>query len=408
MKSSTNTSRLNLVIILIKKTLRICQGIAEVLLFPLLLTVALICRYKKKAINVGLGPEPIINNVYLKQALVLFGFSAETFVSHTYFITDQFDINTSLFKYPHKIISILYLYFLVISRYKIVYLYFNGGPLGSTRILHHFEPLFFRIAKTKTVVMPYGSDIQDFRGTNNLNFLSASLKDYPAFSKNRTDKIKSNIDKWTTHANHIISGCDWVEYMYHWDTLTLAYFAIDTNKLTPNRKLQNKRDINRPFKILHCPNHTHIKGSHFFQNAISALQAEGYNIELIFVQNLPNEKIKQLMRDVDVVADQLIIGWYAMTALEAMCYEKPVLCYIKPSLQALYEESGLLDIDELPVVQCNYNNVKQQIKFLIDNPKERLRIGINGRQFAIKHHSLSTIGEKFCHINRQLDVHPSR
>ena len=30
------------------------------------------------------------------------------------------------------------------------------------------------------------------------------------------------------------------------------------------------------------------------------------------------------MRDVDVVADQLIIGWYAMTALEAMCYEKPV------------------------------------------------------------------------------------
>ena len=84
MKSSTNTSRLNLVIILIKK-LKNMSGNRRGVIISLLLTVALICRYKKKAINVGLGPEPIINNVYLKQALVLFGFSAETFVSYLFY-----------------------------------------------------------------------------------------------------------------------------------------------------------------------------------------------------------------------------------------------------------------------------------------------------------------------------------
>ena len=75
-----------------------------------------------------------------------------------------------------------------------------------------------------------------------------------------------------------------------------------------------------------------LKGRSTFEKAIKELQLEGYNVELIFIQNVSNSKIMELMHEVDAVLDQLIIGWYAMTALEAMCLEKPVLCYIKPSL----------------------------------------------------------------------------
>ena len=66
-----------------------------------------------------------------------------------------------------------------------------------------------------------------------------------------------------------------------------------------------------------------------------------------------------MMQEVDIVADQLIIGWYAMTAIEAMCQGIPVPGYIKPSLQELYEEAGLLEIDELPLVNCDFKMLKK-------------------------------------------------
>ncbi len=70
----------------------------------------------------------------------------------------------------------------------------------------------------------------------------------------------------------------------------------------------------------------------------------------ILAERVPNEKIRALMATVDIIADQLIIGWYAMFALEGMAMEKPVLCYLRDDLEKLYEATGLIQIDELPIV----------------------------------------------------------
>ena len=63
----------------------------EILILPLLLIVSFLARFYKKPIDVGLGPEPLINNFYHKRALELFGYTAETFVKKTYFIIKDFD-----------------------------------------------------------------------------------------------------------------------------------------------------------------------------------------------------------------------------------------------------------------------------------------------------------------------------
>ena len=72
------------------------------------------------------------------------------------------------------------------------------------------------------------------------------------------------MDRWVKRADHIISGCDWVEYMYHWDTLMLAHFVIDTELWTPNKQNKKITSLDNPFKILHCPNHVNIKGTKHF------------------------------------------------------------------------------------------------------------------------------------------------
>ena len=59
---------------------------------PVLGAIALLGRGRSKPIDVGLGPEPLINNIYHKRALTGRGYRAETFVSSVSFITGAFDV----------------------------------------------------------------------------------------------------------------------------------------------------------------------------------------------------------------------------------------------------------------------------------------------------------------------------
>ena len=60
--------------------------------------------------------------------------------------------------------------------------------------------------------MPYGGDVQELSRCTNLHYKHAMSKDYPEFRFRRNIIVKK-IDIWTKYGSHIISGCDWVNYM---------------------------------------------------------------------------------------------------------------------------------------------------------------------------------------------------
>jgi glycosyltransferase involved in cell wall biosynthesis len=384
----------------------------DILVVPVLITIALLGRYRNKPINVGLGPHPLINNVYHKKALEKFGYKVKTFVFYSYFISDDFDIDASkLLNGIKYAFAPYYLFSWAIFSCQSIYIYFNGGPLGNSSILKSLEPWLLNLSNTKVVVMPYGGDVQNMLMSDNLIFRHAQAVDYPNHQRLRRLKIEEDVNRWIAKADHIISGCDWVSYMPMWDTLTLGHFSIDIEKFDKIRSRDHFRDENsrQTLKILHSPNHKTIKGSSFFMAAISELQSEGYDIELVMVEKVPNAELMELMASVDIVADQLIIGWYAMTCLEGMALKKPVLCYIDPKLLELYQASGLLGLHEkVPVIECSPWSVKEQIKTLYKNRDLLSEYGEAGYNFAKKHHSLETVGKMFDEINRKIGVTPNQ
>ena len=393
-----------------------------------LFILCLIARMKKKPFDIGVGPEPMINNVYHKKALELYGYKAETFVCSTFFISQEFDIDFSK-KYSllkrfekiliswklRKILSFIYVinwnlrkilsFIYVINRYKCIYIYFHGGPLAFTRkgFLKPLEPFFLKLANVKVVAMPYGGDVQDMQKAKNLLYKYALGADYPLF-RLTSAKIANQINRWTKHANHIISGCDWVDYTYHWDTLMLAHFSIDTEQWKPKIK---KNIENKKIRILHAPNHKTIKGTNFFIKAVDDLKKEGFQIELIILEKKHNSEIQKAIQEADIIADQLVVGWYAMFALEAMSSCKPVLCYLREDLIDLYELAGLVKPNEIPIINCTFKNVKKKIKELISRPEQLEEIGKKSREFVLKHHSLDVIGKKFDEINKSINIFPS-
>ena len=78
-----------------KPVKKIARIISETLLVIPCICICIISRFLRKgrSIDVGLGPLPLINNVYHCKALKQAGFSAETFVNRAWFITNEFDLD---------------------------------------------------------------------------------------------------------------------------------------------------------------------------------------------------------------------------------------------------------------------------------------------------------------------------
>lgn len=386
---------------------------------PILLIASILARYLgKKKIDVGLGPEPMINNVYHKKALQIYGYTAETFVDSVYFITSEFDyrgdllkIKTNKFFKDYFYLLGIWLFIRSIFRYKSLYIYFNGSSLKSYPVLSVLEPHLLRISRTKVVVMPYGGDIHDMMHCPNLLFKNAMAMDYPSYYK-MNERVKKQIVRWTNHADVVISGCDWVDYTYHWDILTLAHFSIDIvrfDKLkTDNPVYRNSFSMDKPLRVLHAPNHKTIKGTSFVVKAIEELQNEGRPVELILLQGRANTEIIEEIAKSDLIIDQLVIGWYAMFALESLCMAKPVVCNLRQDLVDLYVGSGLLSShEEVPFINGNIFNIKQILINILDG---KINLSVYGKKsyaYVSKHHSIEKIGQIFDDVNKKLNLSPS-
>jgi glycosyltransferase involved in cell wall biosynthesis len=131
------------------------------------------------------------------------------------------------------------------------------------------------------------------------------------------------------------------------------------------------------------------------------------SIELIVLERVPNSEIRRAIAAADLVADQLVMGWYALFAIEAMAMEKPVLCHIREDLRNFYVAAGLIEEDELPLIDCSPGTLKETIREIALKPDELPALGRKGRAFVIRHHSLESVGAILDRINRSLGIRPS-
>jgi glycosyltransferase involved in cell wall biosynthesis len=384
---------------------KLAEIAVEILMVIPCFCICIISRFAKRDIDVGLGPLPLINNVYHKAALNQAGFSAETFVIHAWFITDEFDLDLTEWhdRFFLKRFIPYYLFFRILFRYRVLFIYFNGGPfILKPYVLKALEPYFYRLAKVKIVVMAYGGDVQLLTRCKNLYYRHALVSDYPTFWETH-ELTRKNIDRWTSHANWVIGGGASIEYLYHWNTLLVNCLSIDTRQWAPVERKGHEKDDK--LRILHAPNHKIIKGTDALIAAVELLKSEeGLDLELILLQGVPNTHIRNAMVDVDLVADQFVIGAYGLFAIEAMAMGKPVLCYLREDLVDLYVKAGVVAEGEIPLINTNLREIAAKIRWAYDNREELREIGKKGREFVEKHHSTESIGRFFAEILNELGI----
>jgi glycosyltransferase involved in cell wall biosynthesis len=377
-------------------------------LYPwILLTARRERRRKRDTPRVFWGTIPLISIKYHQQALRLYGYDSVSVVDELYFLTARTDFDHTSWElldrsrlarrlpmgFKRRIVA--YSTFLwALRRCDIFVFYASSMILRYTRLKYR-ELWLLRLAGKKVVMLAYGGDVQVASRAANLLYKHALAQDYPEYVRGEKRTL-DELEYLSRHADHIVSGVDWVYYMPWWDSLTVGHFAIDMSQWQPS--MSPARSRREKVVVLHAPNHREIKGTRFLIRACEELAAEGVPIELELLERVPNTMIHERMAEADIVADQFIIGWYAMFAIEAMSMGKPVLCYLRPDLlrlHTLYATAG-----DCPLVNTPPLLIKEVLRELVADPERREEIGRRGREYVEANHSLEAVGSMFDSIFR--------
>jgi len=112
---------------------------------------------------------------------------------------------------------------------------------------------------------------------------------------------------------------------------------------------------------------------------------------------MANEQAREVYRTSDVIADQFLIGAYALLAIEGMALGKPVICYLNPRFEPFHPEWA-----ECPIVSASPDTLLEELRRLVLDREQRRRLGARGPGYVRKYHALESVGAKMDEIYRAL------
>jgi glycosyltransferase involved in cell wall biosynthesis len=145
-----------------------------------------------------------------------------------------------------------------------------------------------------------------------------------------------------------------------------------------------------------------IKSTHIYVPLIERMKAEGYDVELTFVHDVPNRDVRFIQVQADIVVDMLTFGWFGSNVREALMLGKPVVCYLRPEWLERMRREIPDYVDDLPVVSATPETVEGVLKDLVRDPARRRDVGERGRRFALKFHSAEAGARRMDRTYREL------
>lgn len=130
--------------------------------------------------------------------------------------------------------------------------------------------------------------------------------------------------------------------------------------------------------VLHVPSNPWLKGSQLADPVLSRLHDEGV-IEYRRLVGVSPEEFRAAVLDADVVLDQLLMGWYGVTAVQAMLAGRLTLAHVGPGVRDRVP-------GELPVVEVTPDSLGDVVVDVARNPASYAAAAAEGPGYARKVH----------------------
>lgn len=197
-----------------------------------------------------------------------------------------------------------------------------------------------------------------------LNFsINATAQVSEDYYTKRTDRLKKEqISLFSRKSDKIYALNPDLLHVLPKSAEFLPYSHISLEEWTPNYT----QSENQPLRIGHAPSHRGVKGTQLIIKAAENLKRRGFHFEFILVEGFKNRDAKMIYRELDVLVDQLFIGWYGGVAVEAMALGKPVLAYIREN-DLKYIPSEMKK--EMPIIRTTPDNIENSLEQILHMPR---------------------------------------
>jgi glycosyltransferase involved in cell wall biosynthesis len=135
-------------------------------------------------------------------------------------------------------------------------------------------------------------------------------------------------------------------------------------------------------KVAHAPTSRARKGTSLIVQACEQLISEGLDIELTVIEHCPHVQALELMRQADIVVDQLVLQWYGVVSVEAASFGKVIVTQIDSSY---IERFGL---DAPPFISVTPDTLAEELRVLYTHRTLLPELGERCRDFVLKHHGI--------------------
>lgn len=334
------------------------------------------------------GEAPIINNSYWARAMRAAGFNSMTFTDgYSYTINKREDYDRVLQEHYGPIPVFLKYYFAFFESlfsFDVFFISFNGFFLGKTPFWR-MEALLLKLARKKTVVLPFGLDAFVYNRVKSTSMLQGLLMSVPVPSR-RQRSIAARVDYWCEYADVVLLGFLGPDGFGRWDVIMPNFLFINYDEWTQSTRASDADGVSDVVYIAHAPNHRGFKGSEFVIDAVAQLKREGLKVELILIEGKQNSEVKRIFKDdVDILVEQLIAVGHGLNGLEGMASGLPVISnledenYVVPLRRWSY-------FSECPIVSGSPENLVEILRKLVTMPAIRRELGVAGRAYVQKYY----------------------
>lgn len=341
------------------------------------------------------GVTPILTLPLKARADKLLGFKSQSLVFVTYYIARDFDFDLQkivewLRRHAGGMIAPFERMLLAwaLWRYDVFHFFYDQGLTSrATRFgVNPRELDILRAAGKRVYLYAYGADVRRRAETLALgkwNFCS-ECPDPERFCACSEDNVAIMAGMSAKVTAPVALG-DMLAYVP--GARNMHYWPIDVARVLPAQPPH----VDRPLIVAHAPNHTHFKGSHYLEGTIEKLRGEGYAIDYVKVQGVPNSEVIRLFGEADLVADQFIGGAYGYTALEAMARGKPVMTYVRsPDLVEA--------VDECPLINVTPDTLEETLRWCLEHKAALPAIGAQGVAYVRRWHTIEAVAARLARM----------
>jgi len=230
--------------------------------------------------------------------------------------------------------------------------------------LHLIDLPFY---KGKIVVTYNGCDArQKYPTINRVPFSACHQRDcYQGICNNsdRDEMKRLRIAKFDQYAHAVLAVNPDLMHFLPKRTKFLPYAISNWDMI----KTLPYSGVGRKLKIVHSPTNRAAKGSDSIIQCLNLIKERyGDIVDLLLVENLPNEKARQVYAEADLAIDQILIGWYGGFAVEVMKMGIPVVAFIrKEDLQFL--PAAMAQDCENAIIQADPASLFSKLQEIIEN-----------------------------------------